>query len=132
MIRFLCMTGVALLVLICFELYNGVSRVKSQERELAALKASIVGEQEAIRVLKAEWSYLNQPERLQTLARQHLPLTPTSASQIVVLASLPVRGATPPSAPVVEASELPTKVQPKPAPKPSRVRSKFDPAKEAP
>jgi hypothetical protein len=116
LIRFFGVTGVALLALICFELYNGVSRVKDQERELAALKASIVSEQEAIRVLKAEWSYLNQPERLQTLARQHLPLAPTGASQIVVLASLPLKNA-PAGSPVVEASQLPEKTKPKVKPK---------------
>lgn len=117
MIRFVGVLGVALLALICFELYNGVSRVKAQERELAALKAQVVSEQEAIRVLKAEWSYLNQPERLQTLAREHLPLAPTGASQIVVLASLPLKNTPAGASPVVEASELPQKVVPN-APRP--------------
>ncbi len=119
MIRFVSIASVALLALICFELYNGVSRVKDQERELANLRAAIASEQEAIRVLKAEWSYLNQPERLQTLAREHLPLTQTGASQIVVMASLPLKGETAPAGapPVVEANELPRKVVPD-APKP--------------
>lgn len=116
MIRFVGVIGVALLGLICFELYNGVSRVQGQERELAGLKAAIVSEHEAIRVLKAEWSYLNQPERLQTLAREHLPLAPTGASQIVVLASLPLKNA-PAGSPVVEASQLPQKAKPKVKPK---------------
>lgn len=111
MIRAASFVAVALLVLISFELYNGVSRVKIQERDLAAIKTAIAREQEAIRVLKAEWTYLNQPERLQTLAEKHLPLSPTGASQIVVLASLPVRAASVPS-PVVEANELPAKEVP--------------------
>lgn len=127
MIRFVSVAGVALLALICFELYNGVSRAKVQERELAALKAQVVSEHEAIRVLKAEWSYLNQPERLQTLAREHLPLAPTGASQIVVLASLPLKSA-PAGSPVVEASELPAKIVPS-APKP---RFKPEPPKAVP
>ena len=118
MIRFISVTGVALLALICFELYNGVSRVQGQERELAGLKSAVVTEREAMRVLKAEWSYLNQPERLQTLAREHLPLAPTGASQIVVLASLPLRASSGvPSSPVVEASQLPSRVVPN-APRP--------------
>jgi hypothetical protein len=112
LIRYVAAISVALLVLVSFELYNGVSRVKAQQSELEALKVSIVREREAIRVLKAEWSYLNQPERLQTLARQHLPLAPTDTSRIVVLASLPLKGAAPPSPPVVDASALPKK-QPK-------------------
>jgi hypothetical protein len=111
LIRYFAAGGVALLILICFELYNGVSRVKGQERDLAALKAAIVSEQEAIRVLKAEWSYLNQPERLQTLAREHLPLTQTGAQQIVVMASLPLKGEAQPTntPPIVEAGDLPRK-----------------------
>lgn len=118
MIRLVGVSGVALLALICFELYNGVSRVQGQERELTALKASLVSEQEAIRVLKAEWSYLNQPERLQTLAREHLPLKQPGASQIVVLASLPLRNpSTTDASPIVEASELPPRVVPN-APRP--------------
>jgi hypothetical protein len=102
---------VALLVLVSFELYNGVSRVKAQQDQLKELSASIVREREAIRVLKAEWTYLNQPERLQTLAREHLPLAPTDTSRIVVLASLPLKGAAPVAPNVVDASALPHKAE---------------------
>lgn len=118
MIRYLSFVAVALLVAVSFELYNGASRVKDEERELAGVKAQIAREQESIRVLKAEWTFLNQPDRLQTLARDHLALAPTAASQIVMLASLPARteASTDPS-PVVDASELPTKEVPN-APQP--------------
>lgn len=111
MIRSLSAVSVALLVLVSFELYNGVHRVKAQEQTLASLKAQIAREAEAIRVLKAEWTYLNQPERLQALARRHLALAPTGASQIVVLTSLPLRseGMSAPS-PVVEAQDLPARI----------------------
>ena len=115
MIRFISAIGVALLALVSFGLYNGVYRVKAQERELEGLKTALTQEAEAVRVLKAEWSYLNQPDRLQALARRHLALAPTGASQITVLASLPLRIAAPalgePS-PVVEATDLPERVLP--------------------
>jgi hypothetical protein len=117
--RTFSVVSVALLVLVSFELYNGVHRVKAKEQALAQVKSQTVREREAIRVLKAEWSYLNQPERLQALARRHLALTPTGASQIVVLTSLPVRGAGTPA--VVEASDLPPRIVrdvPLPRPKP--------------
>jgi hypothetical protein len=117
-IRSISAISVALLVLVSFELYNGVHRVKAQGQALAALNAEIAREAEAIRVLKAEWTYLNQPDRLQDLARRHLALAPTGASQIVVLTSLPVRGGT---SPVVEAADLPARVAtdvPLPRPKP--------------
>jgi len=112
MIRTVSIISVALLVLVSFELYNGVHRVKAQEQALVSMSAQIAREAEQIRVLKAEWSYLNQPDRLQALARRHLALAPTGASQIVVLTSLPIRGdamSTAPS-PVVEAQDLPPRV----------------------
>ena len=113
MIRFAMFVAVTLLVLVSFELYNGVTRVKAAQKQLEDTKVLIAQEQEAIRVLKAEWSYLNQPERLQTLARQHLPLTPTAAAQIVSFTSLPERGpGVAPQAPVIQADQLPVKVVP--------------------
>jgi cell division protein FtsL len=120
MIRALTVFGIATLILVCFGLYNGVYLAKAHERELARLNAEIAKEGEAIRVLKAEWSYLNQPERLQALARKHLALAPTNPNQIVVLASLPLRGegwSTQP--PVVDFNDLPRRAQPTaPAPHP--------------
>jgi hypothetical protein len=122
MIRTLSAISVGLLVLVSFELYNGVHRVKAQEQELVALKAQMAREEEAIRVLKAEWTYLNQPDRLQALARRHLALAPTGASQIVATSSLPVRGEAL-SAPsrVIQAQDLPARIVtdvPLPRPKP--------------
>lgn len=125
MIRALTAFGVGTLMLVCFGLYNGVYLAKAHERELAQLKADIAKEGEAIRVLKAEWGYLNQPERLQALARKHLALAPTNPNQIVVLASLPLRAeAWSNQAPVVEFSDLPRRAQPaapSPRPKPEGV-----------
>lgn len=110
------------LILVCFGLYNGVYSAKAHERALQQLKADIAKEAESIRALRAEWSYLNQPERLQALARKHLVLMPTNPNQIVVMASLPVRGeAWPVQAPVVDFNDLPRRVgpaAPMPRPKP--------------
>lgn len=123
MIRLLNAIGAALLIVVSFGLYNGVYSAKAHERDLEALKIDIAKEAEAIRVLKAEWSYLNQPERLQELARKHLALAPTAASKIIVLASLPVRGdqfIMPPQ--VLDISDLPLRTVPDaplPRPKPA-------------
>jgi cell division protein FtsL len=120
MIRLLSAVGATLLILVSFGLYNGVYAAKAHERELQALRAEIAKEAEAIRVLKAEWSYLNQPERLQALARKHLALAPTNPNQIVVLASLPLRGEGWSSeAPVVQFKDLPRReLPPPPMPRP--------------
>ena len=124
MIRTFAALSVTVLVLVCFGLYNGVYAAKAHERELLALNAEVVKEREAIRVLRAEWSYLNQPERLQALARKHLALAPTNPNQIVVLASLPLRSdAWSSEAPIVGFDDLPrraapTVTAPVPRPKP--------------
>lgn len=118
MIRVTGAIAITLLLLVSFALYNGVYRVKAQTRELKDLDGAIVKEAEAIRVLKAEWSFLNQPERLQDLARRHLTLGPTGAQQIVVLANLPQRetgGAAPggeTAAGEIEAGQLPFRAAP--------------------
>jgi hypothetical protein len=127
MIRTLSAISVALLVLVSFELYNGVHRVKAQEQALVSMSAQIAREAEQIRVLKAEWSYLNQPDRLQALARRHLALAPTGASQIVVLTSLPIRNdaMSPAPSPVVDAQDLPPRVVTNvPMPRPNPVPPK--------
>jgi hypothetical protein len=109
MIRFASVLSIVLLLLVSFALYNGVYLVKGQERELKELDAAVAGEAEAIRVLKAEWSSLNRPERLQAMARRHLKLGPTGASQIVMLANLPERGETLPDGTTrtIDAADLP-------------------------
>lgn len=118
MIRFISLIGLALLALVSFGLYNGVTQVKLQHEKLDALKREIGREKEAIRVLKAEWSNLNQPERLQTLARKHLSLAPTGASQITVLASLPFRKAE--QSAVAATDKLPVRSAPLPRFKPDQ------------
>ena len=66
---------------------------RSSER-VSELKRQIDEEREAIRLLKAEWSLLNQPHRLQGLAErysEYLQLQPLEPKQIVQLNDLPVK-----------------------------------------
>jgi len=51
-------------------------RVQDAEVRLGAIKAQAAEEQENIRVLSAEWEYLNSPARLEILAAQYLDLVP--------------------------------------------------------
>lgn len=121
--------GVILLVLLSFGLYQGSYRVKEQEKHLRQLDADIVKANEAVRVMKAEWTWLNQPERLQGLARRHLTLVPTAPAQIVILANLPERGASmPPAIPSIEASQLPFRAGAAPASPSVRVTTAKKPA----
>lgn len=64
--------------------------VQAQEQRLSSLRKDIVETQESIHVLKAEWSYLNDPARLREQAERHLGLHPLKPSQIVTIASLPM------------------------------------------
>lgn len=64
-------------------LFRTSQRVTDGRAQLTALEDKIAQERESIRVLAAEWSYLNQPERLERLSRQHLRLAPAKGTQIV-------------------------------------------------
>ncbi len=66
-------------------------QVQQREEALRSAHRSIVHAQEELHVLKAEWSYLNQPERLASLAETHLGLAPLSPEQLVRLEDLPFR-----------------------------------------
>ena len=56
-------------------------QVRSLESDLQRLERAIVAEQEEIRVLAADWSYLNQPARLDGLGRRLIGLAPATAAQ---------------------------------------------------
>ena len=83
--------------------------VKSQESYLAQLNRDILRGQEAIHVLNAEWSYLNDPVRLRVLAEKHLGLTVVKPTQIATLDTLngKLRGDVP-STPSVMIAKAPT------------------------
>jgi hypothetical protein len=100
--------GTVLLMMLIFGLYTGVHEVKQQEKMLKELDLKIAQEAENIRVLKADWSYFNQSERLQDLVGKRLKLMPTSPGQIVIMANLPERGqAENPGVKTIQPSDLP-------------------------
>ncbi|WP_288452928.1 hypothetical protein, partial [uncultured Microbacterium sp.] len=70
--------------------------VEQLEARLHDLNRAIVREQETTHVLQAEWSYLNRPQRLESLSRDLLPsLAPVESGQFVTFARLPKRDANP-------------------------------------
>ena len=56
-------------------------QVESFVGELQRLERAIVDQQQASHVLSAEWSYLNQPGRLDELGRRLMGLAPMTARQ---------------------------------------------------
>lgn len=62
-------------------LFHTSQKVTDGRGKLAELQSNIRAEEESLRVLQAEWSYLNQPERLEKLSRQYLELSPMTGRQ---------------------------------------------------
>lgn len=71
-------------------LFQVAFEVSELDDELARLNTDIRSDRDAIHVLRAEWSFLNQPERLEELTRRHLDLLPVSGAQIAGTGAVPV------------------------------------------
>ncbi len=65
-------------------------QVQDLEDEFVGLNRSISAELRAVHVLEAEWSYLNDPQRLSALAVRHLGLRPVESEQLGSLGTLSV------------------------------------------
>lgn len=91
--------------------------VKDQKRRLNALNAEIQRNQETIHVLRAEWSYLNDPTRLKGLAEKHLGMHAVRATEVATLESV-LRDGVPPAT-MLAAATLPRQAQPGTAVKPT-------------
>ena len=63
--------------------------VTNLEDELNKLNHSIITERDAVHVLKAEWSHLNDMRRLKDLSVRYLDLIPTNPQQIKEARGLP-------------------------------------------
>ena len=63
-------------------LFSVKYQVHDLEDDLSSLNRSIIMERQSIHVLKAEWSHLNNPERLGNLARWHLGMQPIDPAQM--------------------------------------------------
>ncbi len=71
-------------------LFSLKDQVQDLEDEFVGLNRSILAERRAMRVLEAEWTYLNDPARLGPLAARHLGLRPVESEQLGTLATLSV------------------------------------------
>ena len=65
--------------------------VRAMEDQLVQIKQQTLNNLEAVHVLKAEWSHLNHPTRLEDLGRRLLALEPVVAQQSASIADIPLR-----------------------------------------
>ncbi len=58
-------------------------RVQRAEREISRLDRKIERERERVRILDAEWAYLNDPARLEAMARAGLEMSSPEAGALI-------------------------------------------------
>jgi hypothetical protein len=74
--------------------YNTKHQVEAQLAEVRKIEAMIRFEQDSLTILKADWSLLTQPSRLQKLTeiyQEELQLAPLDARQVVGVDELPAK-----------------------------------------
>lgn len=68
-----------------FILFKVKYEVVEIEKQLAQAEQQIRVEKEMLHVLNAEWSHLNEPQRLQKLAEKYLDIVPMKTEQIAAV-----------------------------------------------
>jgi cell division protein FtsL len=72
-------------VALAYVIYQVKYETRALDAEIASLNNKIDEERDAIAVLRAEWSLLNRPERIERLARKYLKLAPAKPIQLVTV-----------------------------------------------
>ncbi|HEV7462458.1 MAG TPA: cell division protein FtsL, partial [Methyloceanibacter sp.] len=85
MLRFVNICLVLGLVALAYVIYQVKYEARALDEEIATLGKQIDEERDGLAVLRAEWSLLNRPERIQRLAEKYLKLAPAQPRQLVTL-----------------------------------------------
>jgi cell division protein FtsL len=91
MLRFVNLCLLLGLLGLAYVIYEVKYEARALDREIATLRKQIDVERDALAVLRAEWSLLNRPERIERLAERHLKLKAASPQQIVTFDALGTR-----------------------------------------
>ena len=86
-------------------LFHIKQEVREMEEELGIVRSNILRHQEAIQVLRTEWSYLNRPARIAELAERYLDIQQLAAPQFVGFEDIPYRSADTAQTPVQLATQ---------------------------
>jgi cell division protein FtsL len=85
MLRFVNICLVLGLVALASVIYQVKYETRGLDTEIASLTKKIDEERDAIAVLRAEWSLLNRPERIERLAKKYLKLAPAKPVQLLTV-----------------------------------------------
>jgi cell division protein FtsL len=129
MMRILNICLIAALVLAAAHVYKIKFESTRQAHRVVKLRMEIAREQDAIAALRAQWSKLDSPARIEDLARRHLALRPVEARQYDRLDNLPERR--PDLVPVEEADPIGLLIA-RPGIPPGSVTGSIGPAKFGP
>jgi cell division protein FtsL len=88
MLRFVNLCLLLGLLTVAYVIYEVKYASRGLEEEIAVLKKDIEAERDSIAVLRAEWSLLNRPERIERLALKYLNLARARPNQLVALEGL--------------------------------------------
>lgn len=88
MLRFINICLVLGLVALAYVIYEVKYEARGLDEEIAVLKKNIDAERDSVAVLRAEWSLLNRPERIERLAQKYLKLQAARPDQLAALDTL--------------------------------------------
>jgi cell division protein FtsL len=84
-LRFVNVCLVLALGALAYVIYEVKYEARALDEKIAVLQKDIEAERDGVAVLRAEWSLLNRPERIERLALKYLKLGPARPSQLVTL-----------------------------------------------
>jgi hypothetical protein len=124
MIRLASLFWLALVAVTGFATFKVKYAVQDIEDELNKVRRHTIAEQQEIHILRAEWTSLNQPERLAELNRRFLSLAAVAPKQLQrKIEDIPLRPVPPAAEPLVAAAP---EAAPIPAPAPADTRPGLD------
>jgi len=94
MIRWLQIGSVVVAAVAALTVFQIKYRAEAVSERVAGMQHKVDKEKEAISLLKAEWSFLIQPSRIQALVERHrdrLQLVPLDPAQVTHLDTIPAR-----------------------------------------
>lgn len=83
MIRLSTFSGYGLAVVAAAALFWTSQTVQQAQDRLDRAMQTLAQEQESLHVLRAEWDYLNRPERIEALARKYLNMQPAGEESLI-------------------------------------------------